>query len=96
MAYRLLPKASADIEDIVFYIAKDNPSAALTLLDVIHAQCRRLNDLPNIGVLRSDIHPDLRLSVVGNYLILYRQVGCDIEIVRVLHGARQWQDLIEL
>jgi toxin ParE1/3/4 len=31
---------------------------------------------------------------VGNYLILYQQVEREAEIVRVLHGARQWQDLL--
>jgi plasmid stabilization system protein ParE len=36
----------------------------------------------------------LRLLPAGNYLILYYQVGEDAEIVRVVHGARRWQDLL--
>lgn len=31
---------------------------------------------------------------VGNYLILYRPIEAGVEIVRVLHGARQWRDLL--
>jgi toxin ParE1/3/4 len=31
---------------------------------------------------------------VGNYVILYRPIEAGVEIVRVLHGARQWQDLL--
>jgi toxin ParE1/3/4 len=30
----------------------------------------------------------------GSYLILYQQVDKGVEIARVLHGARQWQDLL--
>ncbi|WP_371130402.1 hypothetical protein [Nitrosospira multiformis] len=29
----------------------------------------------------------------GSYLILYQEIDKGVEIVRVPHGARQWQDL---
>lgn len=41
-----------------------------------------------MGRLRPDIAPELRYFVVGNYLILYRTVENGIQIVRVIHGAR--------
>ena len=94
MALRLLPAAEADIEGIVLYIAEDNPAAARRWLEDIRTRCRRLADMPGMGTARPEVRPDLRLSPVGNYLILYRQAGADVEIVRVLHGARQWQDLV--
>ena len=37
---------------------------------------------------RSDIVPGVRSFPVGNYLIFYRETGQGIEIIRVLHGAR--------
>lgn len=47
-----------------------------------------------MGVARPHIRPGLRTFPVGNYLILYRQIDDGAEIVRVVHGARQWQDLL--
>lgn len=47
-----------------------------------------------MGVARHDVRKDLRFVPVGNYLILHRQVGDDVEIVRVLHSARRWQELL--
>ena len=94
MSYRILPLAERDIEGIVFYIAQDNPSASRKWLDNIQARCRRISEMPGMGTARSDVNPDLRMSPIGNYLILYQQIGPDVEIVRVIHGARHWQELL--
>ena len=42
---------------------------------------------------RSDIARDLRYHPVGNYLLLYRMVAGGVEVVRVVHGARNLLDL---
>ena len=55
---------------------------------------RQLGQMPGMGVARPEVRPNLRSFPAGNYLILYQQVGQDSEIVRVIHGARQWQDLL--
>jgi len=94
MSYRILPLAARDIEEIVFYIAEDNPTAAQKWLNDIHARCRRISEMPGMGTAKPDVNPDLRMSPIGNYLILYRQIGPDVEIVRVVHGTRQWQELL--
>jgi toxin ParE1/3/4 len=51
--------------------------------------------------LRSDdttVHPqhykELRYHPVGNYLLLYRVIADGIELVRVVHGARDLNNLI--
>jgi toxin ParE1/3/4 len=36
------------------------------------------------------------MSGFRNHLIFYRPIDDGIEIVRVLHGARDWQNLLEL
>ena len=46
-----------------------------------------------MGRLRPDIAPELRYLAVGNYLILYRTVPNGIQIVRVIHGARDLPNL---
>lgn len=94
MSFRLRPQAEADITAIALYIAEDNPSAAGRWVEDIYRQCRRIGDMPGIGIARPKVRPELRSLPVGNYLILYRQIDEGAEIVRVVHGARQWEDLL--
>lgn len=94
MAFRLLPAAVADLEAIATRIAADDPAAAGRWLDEIERRCVLLGEMPGMGVARPDVRKDIRLLPAGNFLILYRQVGADAEIVRIVHGARQWQDLL--
>ncbi len=93
MSFRLRPLAVGDLEGIVATIAEDNPPAASRWLDAILARCRNIADAPGIGVERSDIRKGLRLFPAGRYLILYEITSDGVDIVRVLHGARRWQDL---
>ncbi|MBV9051734.1 MAG: type II toxin-antitoxin system RelE/ParE family toxin [Hyphomicrobiales bacterium] len=87
-------RAEEDLSDIWRYIAQDNPAAADRLLDRIDSACARLAENPKLGRVRSDIANGLRYSIVGRYLILYREIREGIEIVRVVHGARHLPDLI--
>ncbi len=94
MTLRLRPEAEADIETIALYIAQDSPTAALRWVDEIYVHCRQIAEMPGMGIARPEVRADLRTFPVGNYLILYRQIEHGAEIVRVVHGARQWQDLL--
>ena len=94
MSFRLRPEAEADIESIALYIAAGNPAAARHWFDDLHLRFQRLAGMPEMGVARDDVRPGLRLFPVGRYLILYRLDGGHVEIVRVLHGARRWKDLL--
>jgi toxin ParE1/3/4 len=94
MSVRLRPQAEADIEAIVFHIAEDNPQAAERWYTDIQLRCQQIGDMPGIGIARPDVRPELRSFPVGNYLILYRQVDEGAEIVRIIHGARQWEDML--
>ena len=40
------------------------------------------------------IAPDVRRSSVGNYVIYYRPIHHGIQVLRILHGARQPEDLV--
>ena len=79
------------MEAIALYIAENNPVAARSWLNDIQRRCQHLGLTPGMGVARFDIRPNLRMFAIGNYLILYQQIDDGVEIVRVLHGARQWQ-----
>jgi toxin ParE1/3/4 len=47
-----------------------------------------------MGRERNDIAPGLRSFPVGKYLIFYRLIDEGLEIVRVLHGARNIENLL--
>jgi toxin ParE1/3/4 len=84
-------RADHDIEKIVSYISSKNPNAALSWLENIEAKFEAIGITPSMGVSRPDVRPELRSFSFGNYLILYRKVGGGAEIIRVVHGARDWQ-----
>ena len=87
-------EAEEDLISIWVYVAIDDPDAADRLLDRIDAACGQLAELPDMGTSYEEIRPGLQLLPVRNYLILYRRIESGIEIVRVIHGARQWQSLL--
>ena len=82
------PLAEADLDDIWWYIAQDNPDAADRLLDKIEEQCQALAQFPNMGINRDELMPTLRSFPVGNYLVFYLPTDDGVEVVRVLSGMR--------
>ena len=94
MTYRLLPQAISDIEGIVLTIATDNHGAAQHWFDRLHKTFTTLGAMPEMGAPRFDVRPDMRLLPIGSYLILYRATDAVAEIARVIHGAREWEDLV--
>ena len=71
----------------------DNPQAADRLLLDIDEQCCLLADNSRMGVARPEIAPSARSWSLGRYLILYRIIPDGIEVVRVIHGARDLEHL---
>ena len=91
---RRTPRAAQDLEHIWFYVAQDDPAAADRLLDTFDEKIRLLADNPHMGPARPDIATDLRYHPAGSYLLLYRIVSDGVEIVRVVHGARDLLNLL--
>jgi len=81
-------QARQDLIAIWEYIADDNPSSADRMLDMLDARINRLAEHPLLGSARPDIARNLRYLVCDNYLVLYRVLADAVEVVRVLHGAR--------
>jgi len=82
--------AERDLIDILDFIAADDPAAAIATLDRIEAAALRLADFPHSG--REGSVPDTReLRIPGlPFLLVYRVRESAVEVLRVLHGARQW------
>lgn len=92
----LSPEAAADLREIVDFIADDNPAAARRFLAKLRAEMERLTAAPGIGHRRDDLTgPPVLFWPVGRYLVVYRDVAQAIEIVRILHGARDVGALVD-
>ena len=59
------PQAEKDLDEIWWFIAQDNPSAADRFLDELEEQCRALAQFPKMGVRGGVIPPLLKAPTVG-------------------------------
>ena len=87
--FKLSPQAAEDIRQAWAYIARDNLAAAGRFRLRIHEACRTIAQNPHIGHRREDLTAKPVLFwPEGQYLIVYNPARTPIEVVRVLHGAR--------
>jgi toxin ParE1/3/4 len=88
-------QALLDLTEIALRIAEENPTAADRWIDSIDEKCQMLARASEIGRKRPDLAVDLRSFPVGKYVIFYRPVSDGVQIIRVLHGARDIPSLFE-
>lgn len=89
------PQAEADLIEIWTYIAQDSPTRANKLLDEIDEKLRTLAQSPFIGKARDELAPKIRSFPIGNYMLFYQPIEDGIEVIRVLHGARDTEALFD-
>lgn len=79
-----------DLIDIWAYVA-GNASATIAdhLIDTIEDKVALLADHPRAGTACPELRPRVRRFPVGSYVIYYRPARGGIELLRVLHGARE-------
>ena len=87
------PLALQDLDDIWDYIAQDNPQIADHFIDKIEEKCLLLAKFPHIGTSCDTLSPALRFLTVDKYILFYLPLDDGIEVVRVLHGARDLERL---
>jgi toxin ParE1/3/4 len=90
---RYSPGSRNDLRDILEYIAARNPLAAKKVIADIKSTCRQLARFPEIGALREELAPNLRCFPVGNYVVFYVPAARTIEVVRIVHGSRDFGGL---
>lgn len=89
MKIRLSGQAKADLAEIRRYIADNNPRAAAEVIRALRDTLRNtISRFPLAGKSCDDLAPGLRCFPVGNYILFYL-VGASVDVVRVLHGARE-------
>jgi addiction module RelE/StbE family toxin len=79
-----------DLDDIAGYISQDNPEAARRTVRRLWTAVKSLAEQPEMG-RPGRVHGTRELVVSDTpFVVPYRVVGSEIEILRVLHGARDW------
>ena len=82
------PLAETDILEIWDYIADDSLAAADRWVDHLDEQFRVLATQPMMGRARDELAPGVRSFPFGRYVVFYVPLDDGIDVVRVLHGAR--------
>jgi toxin ParE1/3/4 len=81
--------ASADLYENAEFIARDKPDAAYRWVETIDAVCQTLAANPETGQQRtSKNHGPCRSFTSGNYVIFFRGIDDGVEIIRVVRGER--------
>lgn len=92
----LSPTARHDLSDIWDYISQDSEEAATRTIQAIYEQCCALASSPRMGRSRGkELGEGIRSFPTGNYVIFYWLIADGVEILRVLHGARDTQSLFD-
>jgi len=87
--------AEADLVSIWQWIAQFDESAADRIIEAMREKARFYVEFPGAGGPRDDLRPGLRSFVVERYVVFYRPVADSIEILRVLHGSRDIDSLMQ-
>jgi toxin ParE1/3/4 len=88
-------EAESDLEQIATYIADRSTVAALDFVRELRGKCESLADAPRgYPLVPRYEHLGIRRRPFGNYLIFYRVGPGFIEVVHILHGARDYEPLL--
>ena len=93
--------AESDLDEQSEYLGRDDPSSAERFLAAAYRAFRDLAETPGLGRLRrfraARLHGlrSWRVRGFDNWLVFYRVTDNAVEIVRVLHGARDLEAAFE-
>ncbi len=88
-----------DIMETAEYIAQDNMEAADRFVDAIDESLELITKSPDIGVIRKvGKAPEMRMWAVKGFpdsLVFYRATSTQINVIRVIHSARDFYRIFE-
>lgn len=94
---RLTPQAEVDMEEIWMHgAAKWSPEQADRYVDGITTVFDLLCAMPGIARERLEFTPPVRIHPSGAHLIIYRTVGDQLDVLRILGGRQDWPRLLEI
>ncbi|MCI0682877.1 MAG: type II toxin-antitoxin system RelE/ParE family toxin [Gemmataceae bacterium] len=90
MKLRITPRARTDLDDVWDYVSPAGKTGADRYVTRIRKQCRMLARFPGMGRPRDELAVGLRSFAVSPFVIFFRIEGKTVEILRILHGARDF------
>lgn len=88
-------RAQQDLEEILDYLDSHSTQAADRFAIKFDQTCDLHATYPQIGAGAAEYAPGLRHFLVWNYAVFYRPVEGGIELIRIIHGARDIPKLFE-
>ncbi|HLN31430.1 MAG TPA: type II toxin-antitoxin system RelE/ParE family toxin [Gemmataceae bacterium] len=88
-------QAEIDLGEILEHLEEHNPQAAEQLVTAIDDRCNLLGQFPEMGRARNELAPGLRSVVVERYVLFYRISVAAVEVLRILHGARDIETIVK-
>ena len=80
------PKAAADFEAILRYTGERwGIEQLIAYRNQLDAALRRLTDHPDLAHFSAALPDSHRLYVAGSHVVVYRDTGATVAVVRVLH-----------
>ncbi|MEL6165343.1 MAG: type II toxin-antitoxin system RelE/ParE family toxin [Cyanobacteria bacterium J06628_3] len=95
------PQVIRDLIDLATYIAANNMDVSDKFLTAAEETFKQLAQTPKIGKVREFDNPNLAnirqqtIKEFRNYLVFYRTRDNDVEILRVLHGRRDIDAILD-
>lgn len=86
--------ADVDMQGAWSHIADHSFAAADQIIERFKEVFRQLESFPLIGEAHPHPTKSLRQITVPPYVIVYQVAGGDVTIVRILHAAQKWEDLL--
>jgi toxin ParE1/3/4 len=86
---RFSAEALRDLESIGDYIAKDSAARAREFVLTLREKALAIGDMPHVyPIVQRYANKELRRRVFRDYLIYYRVQNGAVQIVHIVHGAR--------
>jgi toxin ParE1/3/4 len=88
------PRAKTDLLDIWHYIADDNEERADSFVDRVEEKIKNIASNPLMGRSREELSDRLRSWPIKPYIVFYLPLSDGVEVVRVLHGSRDIDNIL--
>ena len=85
--------ARAQLRDIHSFVARSSPQYAKKLVDRLTRRSQQIGAFPQSGRVVPDVNDvNVREVLEGPYRIIYHILDDQVDVIAVVHGARNWPD----
>src|SRR5688572_20655953 len=88
-------RAELDLIEIMVDLGARSKKALDRFANALERACAVHAQFPTLGIASDQLSPGMRRFVVEKYAVFFRPIQDGIEILRVLHGARDFPALFQ-